>query len=174
MRSWSVSSVSVSRTGTAAWARIGPVSTPASTRCTVQPVIFTPWARASRTPWAPGKDGSRAGCVLTIRPANRSRTGAPRIRMNPEHTTQSGSWAAIASARAASHSAREAWSPGATVKVSMPWASARARPCAWGTSEPTATTSTGDAPEATASRTAWRLVPDPETRARMRMAPIVG
>ena len=94
--------------------------------------------------------------------------------MNPEHTTQSGSWAAIASARAASHSAREAWSPGATVKVSMPWASARARPCASGTSEPTATTSTGDAPEATASRTAWRLVPDPETRARMRMAPIVG
>ena len=43
---------------------IGPVSTPASTRRTVQPVTLTPYASASRTPWVPGKAGSSAGWVL--------------------------------------------------------------------------------------------------------------
>ena len=42
MRSCRVSSLSPSRTSTGCWASIGPVSTPASTRCTVQPVTFTP------------------------------------------------------------------------------------------------------------------------------------
>ena len=42
MRDCSARSSSVSRTGTAACARMVPVSTPLSTRCTVQPVIFTP------------------------------------------------------------------------------------------------------------------------------------
>ena len=38
------------------------VNAPQSTKWTVRPVIFTPWARASRTPCGePGKEGSRAG-----------------------------------------------------------------------------------------------------------------
>src|SRR5690606_5512120 len=65
MRSVSDSTVSSSRTGTATWAMIGPVSTPASTKCSVAPVILTPYARASRGPWMPGNDGSNALWVLT-------------------------------------------------------------------------------------------------------------
>ena len=40
---------------------IGPVSTPSSTKWTVQPVTFAPYASASRTPWAPGKAGQQGG-----------------------------------------------------------------------------------------------------------------
>src|SRR5690606_2394635 len=42
MRSVRVSTVSSSSTGTATWATIGPVSTPASTKNRVAPVTFTP------------------------------------------------------------------------------------------------------------------------------------
>jgi hypothetical protein len=42
MRSVSVSSVSSGSTGTATWAMIGPVSTPASTKNSVAPVTRTP------------------------------------------------------------------------------------------------------------------------------------
>ena len=42
IRSWRDSTVSSARTGTARWARIRPVSTPASTTKTVAPVILTP------------------------------------------------------------------------------------------------------------------------------------
>jgi hypothetical protein len=42
IRSCSAASSSPGRTSTARWARIGPVSTPWSTRCTVQPVTVTP------------------------------------------------------------------------------------------------------------------------------------
>ncbi len=42
MRSCKVSSVSSGAMSTASWAMIGPVSTPASAQCTVQPVTFTP------------------------------------------------------------------------------------------------------------------------------------
>jgi hypothetical protein len=42
MRSCRVSSVSSGAMSTASWAMIGPVSTPASAQCTVQPVTFTP------------------------------------------------------------------------------------------------------------------------------------
>src|SRR5699024_8690017 len=71
MRSWSDDSSSSSRTAIGNCAMIGPVSTPASTRWNVVPVTLTPWAIASRTPCAPGKDGSRAGCVLMMRCAKR-------------------------------------------------------------------------------------------------------
>src|SRR5699024_3110770 len=91
IRSWRVASVSSSRTSTAAWARMRPVSTPASTSMTLQPVIFTPWARASRTPCAPGNEGSRAGWVLTMRPPNSSSSGAPTSFMKPASTTSCGS-----------------------------------------------------------------------------------
>src|SRR5699024_7162943 len=90
-QSCGVASVSASRTSTAAWARMRPVSTPASTSMTLQPVIFTPWARASRTPCAPGNEGSRAGWVLTMRPPNSSSSGAPTSFMKPASTTSCGS-----------------------------------------------------------------------------------
>src|SRR5262249_27314453 len=56
IRSCSDSSSSSSRTGTASWATIGPVSTPASTKCAVQPATFTPYSSASRAPFVPGND----------------------------------------------------------------------------------------------------------------------
>ena len=67
MRSCSVASSSPSRTSTARWATTGPVSMPASTRWTVQPVTRTPYASASRTACAPGKAGSSAGWVFSDR-----------------------------------------------------------------------------------------------------------
>src|SRR5665647_1396231 len=96
IRSCSRASSSSSDTRTARWAMIGPVSTPASTTCTVHPVTFTPWARASRTAWAPGNAGSRAGWVLITRPPNRSRKPGPRMRMKPALTTSAGSNTATA------------------------------------------------------------------------------
>ena len=73
IRSCRVSSVSPGSTRTARWSMIGPVSTPASTQWQVHPVTLTPCASASRTPWAPGKLGSRAGWVLIdpVRPEHR-------------------------------------------------------------------------------------------------------
>src|SRR6185312_4870321 len=108
IRSCRVASSSSSRTGTGCWARIGPVSVPASTRCTVQPVTLTPYARASATARAPGKAGSNAGWVFTMRPGNRERNCCPRIFMKPADTTRSGSCAAVASVIAASHASRSA------------------------------------------------------------------
>ena len=90
----------------------------ASTRWTVAPVTRTPAARASRTAWAPGNEGSSEGCVLTIRPANASRTSGPTIRMYPARTTRSGRAAASRSASAAS-------SPPSTTAVSIPCSAAQ-------------------------------------------------
>src|SRR6185369_3213235 len=64
IRSVSVSSVSSSRTGTATWAMIGPVSTPLSTKKSVAPATFTPAANASRGPCMPANDGSSELWVL--------------------------------------------------------------------------------------------------------------
>ncbi len=70
IRSVRESSSSSSSTGTATCETITPVSTPSSTTNRVAPVTLTPYPRASRGPWMPGKDGSSALCVLTIRPPN--------------------------------------------------------------------------------------------------------
>ena len=70
----------------------------------MQPVTFTPWASASRTPCAPGNDGSSAGWVFTQRPPKESRNGGPTSFMNPARTTRSGACAAHARASAASQS----------------------------------------------------------------------
>jgi hypothetical protein len=61
MRAASASRVSPGRTGTAAWAMIGPVSAPASTKCTVQPATATPWASAWAGASTPGKAGKSDG-----------------------------------------------------------------------------------------------------------------
>ena len=75
IRSCRLASSSSGSTSTARWARIGPVSTPSSTRCSVQPVTVTPCASASRTACAPGNAGSSAGCVLSTRPPCRAEEG---------------------------------------------------------------------------------------------------
>jgi hypothetical protein len=57
------SSVCASRsggTGTGRWTMIGPESTPSSTKCTVTPVILTPYSSAWPTASRPGKQGSSA------------------------------------------------------------------------------------------------------------------
>ena len=106
IRSCRVSTVSSSRTGTAAWSRMAPVSTPESMRKIVAPVTFTPYASASRGPCMPGKDGSSAGWVLIIRPPNRSRNAGPTSFMNPALITRSGSYPATRSVRPKSQAAR--------------------------------------------------------------------
>ena len=90
IRSCSVASSSSSATGTLACATIGPASTPSSTMKTVQPVTFTPWASASRTPCVPGNDGSSAGWVFRQRPPKESRNGWPTSFMNPARMIRSG------------------------------------------------------------------------------------
>src|ERR1700738_276701 len=90
MRSCRVATSSSSRTGTASCARIGPVSVPASTRCTLHPVTLTPYSSASGTACAPGNAGSSAGWVLRMRPMNRERNCGPRIFMKPADTIRSG------------------------------------------------------------------------------------
>src|SRR5581483_9693502 len=54
MRACRVSGVSFARTGTRSCARIGPLSMPSSTRCTVAPLSATPAASCSSTACAPG------------------------------------------------------------------------------------------------------------------------
>ena len=81
IRSNSDFSVSLGRTGTASWRMIGPPSSEESTKWTVTPVTLTPAASASRTPCAPGNNGSSAGWRLIIRPANAASMAGPVIRM---------------------------------------------------------------------------------------------
>ena len=94
IRSCSDSTVSSSATGTAAWSMITPVSTPASTRNTVAPVILTPYASASRGPWMPGNDGSRAGMGVDHPAAEAARKSAPTSFRKPALITRSGAYAA--------------------------------------------------------------------------------
>src|SRR6185312_4593993 len=144
--------------------RLSTVSTPASTTNRVAPVTLTPYASASRGPCIPGKDGDRAGWVLTVRPPNRARNAAPVSRMKPARTTRHGSYAATCSVSAASQSSRVAWSATAQTNVGMPARRARARPSMSSRSAPTAATRTPYAGSAAASSNACRLVPPPETR----------
>src|SRR5205085_10094385 len=57
--------VSLGSTGTGRCRRIGPLSTPSSTRWTVTPVISTPAASASSIGRTPGNSGSSDGWTLT-------------------------------------------------------------------------------------------------------------
>src|SRR4029077_5014659 len=75
IRSCRVSTVSPSSTGTVSCARIGPLSTPASTGGPGAPPSVTPAASCSSTACAPGKLGSREGWTLTIAPGKASRNG---------------------------------------------------------------------------------------------------
>ena len=88
--------------GTAACMITSPWSMISSTRCTVQPVIFTPHACASAAPWIPGKEGSRAGWTLTTRCGNAFRKPAVNMRMYPARATVSAPDFRMASATARS------------------------------------------------------------------------
>ena len=89
--------------------------------------------------------------------------------MNPLETTRSGAWARTASASARFHAERSPPLTRGTAKVGIPAAVARAIPPQSGTSEPTAAISRSSSPPCTASMTAWRFVPEPETRTTVRM-----
>jgi hypothetical protein len=91
-----------------------------STRWTVQPVSFTPWASASRTAWAPRKAGSNDGWVLTTRSGQRARKSPDNSRMKPASTTTCG-WCAARSARsAASQVGRSGWAASGCTTVAIP------------------------------------------------------
>ena len=147
------------------------MSTPASTIKTVAPVILTPYSKASRGPWIPGKDGNRAGWELMVRPPNRSRKVCPSNFMNPAQTTKSGSKRATASVRRVSQAARivvcASLRGSGSAKVGMPTAWARCRATASGWSEPTATMLTCSG---RLSMRDCKRVPVPETRTTTRKA----
>ena len=76
-------SSSPSSTGTTAWAMIGPVSVPPSTKCTVQPENLTPWSSACLCGCRPGKAGSRAGWMLMTRSGNARRNSGGQDAHEP-------------------------------------------------------------------------------------------
>src|SRR5687768_11819701 len=82
--------------------------------------------------------------------------------------TRSGWYAASAAATAASNPVRSAWSDNRTTNVGSPARSARASPSVPSRSAPAATTAAPYAGSAQASRSAWRLVPAPDTSTTSR------
>ena len=74
--------------------RITPVSTPASTRNTVAPVILTPYASASRGPCMPGEDGQQRRMGVDHPAAERGQEAGPTSFMKPALITRSGAYAA--------------------------------------------------------------------------------
>ena len=60
---------------------IGPVSHPASTRCTVHPETLTPYAHAWCCASRPGKDGSSAGWMFRMRCGKRAMNASESRRM---------------------------------------------------------------------------------------------
>src|SRR4051794_18419087 len=94
--------------------------------------------------------------------------------MKPASTTRSGSKAATVSVRVLSQWPRLVnWSTLRT-KVGTPARSARARPSMSSRSAPTATTVAPYDGSAVASRSAWRLVPPPETSTTSRQSEPAG
>src|SRR5665647_1972830 len=141
-----------------------PVSMPASTTKTVQPVTLTPYASVSRTACAPENAGSSAGWVLMKRSPKRARNAAPTSFMKPAETTRSGWYESTRSASPTSQATRSSPLPSGWTKVGTPAARARSSPWAPALSEPTATISASRIPAATASSTVCSSVPDPDSR----------
>ena len=88
--------------------------------------------------------------------------------MKPASTTRSGAYDATVAASATSQSARLGKSRTRCTNVSTPKRSARLSPSMSSRSAPTATTRAPYAGSPVASRRAWRLVPEPETRTTRR------
>ena len=105
-----IASSSLGRTATASWATIGPPSSVSSTRWTVTPVTLRAGgervADGVERPGTPatGSDG-RSGSGLR----NASSVVGPSTRRKPASTTQSTPAPVSASATAASHASRSAW-----------------------------------------------------------------
>ena len=75
--------MSSGRTGSTPWTMIGPASTSARTKCTVQPWKRTPAASARRWLSRPRKAGSSEGWMLSSRSRQRSTKSALRIAHEP-------------------------------------------------------------------------------------------
>ena len=138
-------------------------------------MTFTPYASASAGPCIPGNDGDSAGWVFSILPACAARKAGPTSFMNPAAITRSGAYDATVAVSAASQS-RAAREVGDPVHEVSDAGTARhdARPSMSGRSAPTATTRAPYAGSPAASSSAWRLVPDPETRTTRRAAGTAG
>src|SRR5512135_41558 len=163
-RAASVATVSSGRTGTAACAMIGPWSSCAVTKCTVQPCTLTPAPRARACVSRPGNEGNSDGWILTRRPSYRRTNAAVRTRMKPASATSLGAWRSISSASAASKASRDAKSRCATVRVATRHSRAIASPAASATLLTTAETGSP------ASSNACMLLPRPEMRTTIDMA----
>src|SRR5665647_1808231 len=124
----------------------------------------------------PGKDGKRAGWVLTVRPPNSPRNASPVSFMKPARTTRLGLYVATCEVSAASHSARVAKSATRHTKVGICARCARDRASISSRSAPTAAIRTPKAGSAVASMSACKLVPLPETRTTIEPAfdPVSG
>ena len=163
---WRASSSSPSAMGTASWARMGPSSTSMVAMWMVQPVTFTPAARASATAWAPRNDGSRLGWVLITLPGKAVKIGSASTVMNPAMATRSTPWAVSASTMALVSDTRSGrCSLRSTTTVGMPAAADRSRAPTPGRS--VTTTATGRP----ASMIACRFVPLPEAAAQPHTRP---
>ena len=148
---------------------IAPVSTPASTQWMVVPVFVAPAASASRTAWAPGKSGNKAGWLFTI--LNLDTQSAERIRIKPALTTRSGCKSVSAEIICRSQSKR--FADIAITLLGMPADFARSNTLALAWSEITQAISAFKSPLCCASITAWAILPLPEASMTMRGLVIV-
>mmetsp|Transcript_50138 Transcript_50138/g.98132 ORF Transcript_50138/g.98132 Transcript_50138/m.98132 type:complete len:244 (-) Transcript_50138:1049-1780(-) len=171
-RALRVAAVSPACTSTTFCTTMGPPSTSSVTSWMVQPLCCS---RASRTAWwtfrsiPPACFGSREGCTLRHRPAQRSVKAPDRIRMYPTSSTSS----TPASSRTAVHSASycsfvRPLGERCTVTTSGPSARPLSRIGAEDTLLATATISARSAPDAIAARTGTRAVPRVDPRTPMR------
>ena len=123
-----LSAVSSASTGTAACTMIGPSSTSARTKWTVQPARRTPAAIALAWVSSPLKAGRSEGWTLISRSRQRSTKSAVSTRMKPARTTSSTPSSSSASLSARSKAAREPWLRWSTTRWGRPARAARVRP----------------------------------------------
>src|SRR3569623_1455864 len=116
----------------------------------------------------PGNDGESAGWVLTVRPPKVARKVGPTSFMKPASTTSAAAYDATEAVRASSHASREPASLTRWTNVGTPARSARARASLPSRSTPTATTVAPYDGSVDAASSAWRLVPEPDTRTTTR------
>src|SRR5574344_859355 len=161
-RAASVSSVSLSFTGTAACRMIGPLSMPSSTKWIVQPDTFTPYASTSRCACAPPNDGRSDGWIFMMRPANSRTKYGLRIRMKPARITSVTPCSLSFAASFSSNSCFVAQALRSTQKCGMPAFSALSSAFASGLSVSTTPISAGICPLSTAAMIDCRFVPRPE------------
>src|SRR6266481_3169687 len=169
IRSDRVSRVSRSLTGTAPCITTGPASVSGITKWTVAPEIFTParsaWPCGSR----PGKEGSKEGWMLSIRPYQRLANSAVNRRINPPRQISSMPCPSSVDCKTASNPAR--LPPNGLLsmtRVGIPLALAFARPSASARFEITSAISAGKSARLAAWINATIFEPRPEIRMATR------